>query len=131
MKPTSRNEYITDIEQVSALSAAELLRCADIVSNGGAVPRRSATTELPFSPVLAIVRSGKDIVGVGTIKRLRPEYAASIAEKSKFEFDSHILELGYVAVSKEHRNNKLSRKITEKLCGNMPGHYSPRRMNQE
>jgi predicted GNAT family acetyltransferase len=65
--------------------------------------------------MVAVVRDGRAIIGVGTIKRKRPKYAAKIAERSGFAFDQDMHELGYIAVADSHRGKGLSHQIVEKL----------------
>ena len=97
------------------LSKEEIFSCLCVIKEGEAVNFKSAENELPQAMVVAIQRVGREIVGVGVIKRRRTEYATDIAVKSGFSFDHTMHELGYVAVKKSHRGNQYSHKITEKL----------------
>ena len=56
-------------------SLRDLSHCARIVRTGDTVDPDSATVELPRSKLLALASGGNLIVGVGAIKRPRPEYA--------------------------------------------------------
>lgn len=76
---------------------------------------QSARRELPLAYALAIAWKGNEIVGVGAIKRQRRRYAAGVATKSGIEFPPETLELGYVAVSPEHREHHLSNCIVRAL----------------
>jgi GNAT superfamily N-acetyltransferase len=105
----------------SDLSTEELETCAAIIRRGDAVDPDSAGAELPRAQVLAVVRRGDDIVGVGVIKRIRRHYASSIADKSGASFDQDTPELGYVAVDQEHRRHGLSHRIVAKLLLNHEG----------
>jgi predicted GNAT family N-acyltransferase len=99
------------------LTEGELGACIAIIKRGDAVDPESADEELGRSEVIAIVRKGADIVGVGAIKRVRTGYASTIARsrKSGSSFDPNTLELGYVAVDAQHRKRGLSRRIVAKL----------------
>ena len=98
-----------------SLSNEEREACISLIKEGGAVDPKNAEAELPLAKLVTIKRAGKNIVGVGAIKRCRPQYAYSIAEKSKFQFDPCSHEFGYVAIKESHRNQRLSHMITEKL----------------
>jgi hypothetical protein len=63
----------------------------------------------------------KQIVGVGTIKRERRDYAAGIAAKSGVDFPDETLELGYVAVAREHGGHHLSDCIVRALLKRYSG----------
>jgi hypothetical protein len=97
------------------VSAKEFAACVGIIKTGEAVDWESARDELPRSSALAIVLKDKRIVGVGAVKRERRKYAADIARKSGVEFPSETLELGYVAVSPDHRGHHLSQCILKAL----------------
>jgi hypothetical protein len=96
------------------LGAAEIDACLAIIKAGDAVDMVSAK-ELPRSTAIALAWKGKEIVGLGAIKRERCDYAAGIAEKSGFDFPHETLELGYVAVAPKHRGNHLSDCIVKAL----------------
>jgi predicted GNAT family N-acyltransferase len=97
------------------LSKEEIQACLSVVKEGDAVNLKSATSELPQAMMIAFRREGQNIVAVGVIKQKRPYYASTVAKTSGFVFDENIHELGYVAVTKTHRNRKLSHKITAEL----------------
>lgn len=97
------------------VSATEFAACVAVLKTGDAVDWESARDELPRASALAIVWKGKEIVGVGAIKRARHKYAAGIARKSGVEFPPETLELGYVAVSPNHRGHHLSHCIVNAL----------------
>jgi predicted GNAT family N-acyltransferase len=100
---------------------AEFEACVAVVKTGDAVNWRSAKDELPQATALAIAWKDKRIVGIGAVKRERPDYAANIAEKSGVPFPPETLELGYVAVAPEHRGNHLSHCIVKALLRQYPG----------
>jgi hypothetical protein len=107
--------YIVKMPSAKDVSAEEFAVCIDIIKAGGAVDLASAQNELPRASALAIVWKDKTIVGIGTIKRERRKYALSIAAKSGVAFPPETLELGYVAVSPEHRGYHLSHLIVRAL----------------
>ena len=72
------------------MSHAEVEKCIAIIRDGDAVDPESAGEELPRASVVAIARTGDEIVGVGAIKRIRRGYASTIAERSGIEFPSGI-----------------------------------------
>lgn len=95
--------------------------CVAIIKTGEAVDWKSAKEELPVATALAVACTDKQIVGVGAIKRERPDYAAGIAEKSGVAFPPETLELGYVAVSRDHRGHHLSHCIVRSLLRQYTG----------
>jgi hypothetical protein len=100
--------YAVTTPAPSKLEPSEIAACLAIIKAGEAVDLMSAKRELPLATAIALVWKDKQIVGVGAIKRERREYAAGVAEKSGVEFPPETLELGYVAVSPEHRGHHLS-----------------------
>lgn len=103
------------------LSETEIDSCLRIIEEGCAVNPGAAKKELPLAQVLAIARSGVEIVAIGAIKRERPRYATDIARRSAFQFDKQTAELGYIAVDARHRGNDLSHAIVAKLLSNKEG----------
>lgn len=80
----------------------------------------SGARRLRMARVVAVVRTGNEIVGVGAIKQAWPRYAPGIARKSGFSFDRNMLELGYVARDPSHRGHNLSPKIVSTLLCTLP-----------
>ena len=116
------------------MNASDLAACVAILKIGDAVNWRSAKEGLPLAAALVIAWKGKQIVGVGAIKRERREYAGDIARNSGVGFPPETLELGYVAVSPEHRGHHLSDCIVRRLIKQHPGRlfattYSPQMKN--
>ncbi len=105
----------------SKVSLKDLSQCIGIVKAGNAVDPDSATVEMHRAQVLAIASAGNLIVGVGAIKRLRPEYSFEIAEKSGVPFDPNTSELGYVSVDAKHRGQRLSGRIVQELLSGHEG----------
>jgi hypothetical protein len=109
------DEYSLTVAAAEELTAASLGECSRILKEGGAVNVQTAKVEIPIASVVAIARQGDAIVGLGVIKRMRPEYAADKSEKSGVPFDPQTAELGYVAVDKQHRGHGLSFRIADLL----------------
>lgn len=105
----------------NTLPPSELAACIAIIKSGGAVDWNSAKQELPLATALAIASKDTKIVGVGAIKRGRSDYAAGIAAKSGVDFPIETLELGYVAVTPEHRGHHLSDCIVKTLLRRYAG----------
>lgn len=95
------------------LSEPELAACIAVIKAGAAVAVSLA--KLQSAQLMAVARTGNEIVGVGTIKCVRPAYAAGIASRSKFPFSAQMSELGYVAVDPRHQRRGLSRRLVEAL----------------
>jgi hypothetical protein len=100
------------------LRASERAACVCIVQQGSAVDPGSAAYEVPRASLIAVLRLGTQIVGVGAIKRTRKRYASDIARLSHYSFDPETLELGYVAIDETHRGKHLSHKIIAALLSN-------------
>jgi hypothetical protein len=101
------------------LTEPELSTCAEIVRDGGAVAIN--LEKLRIVRMLAVVRTDGVIVGVGSIKRDRPERAADIAQRSGFSFPKETPELGYVAVAPQHRRKGFSYQLVGSLLKAVPG----------
>ncbi len=97
------------------MTEGDLAVCARIIREGDAVDPESAVAELPQSSAVAVARTSGDIVAVGAIKRIRPDYASRIALRGKADFSPGTPELGYVAVDKKHRGKHLSSRIVAEL----------------
>lgn len=101
------------------VSDTELSFCIEIVRDGGAVA--ISLEKLQKARMLAFARKSGVIVGVGSIKRDRPDRAADIAHRSGFSFPKETPELGYVAIAPQHRRRGLSHKVVGALVKAMPG----------
>jgi len=112
-------EYSLGTCAPSDVSDRELSYCVEIVRDGGAVA--ISLEKLQKARMLAFARKSGVIVGVGSIKRDRPDRAADIAHKSGFSFSKETPELGYVAIAPQHRRRGLSHKIVDALVNAMPG----------
>jgi len=106
--------YAVSTRAAADLSAAELETCAALVRNGLAV-RGDTKAKLQRAAELAVATCLGNIVGVGAIKLVRPDYALKIAKRSGFDFPSETPELGYVSVDGNHKDNGLSGRITAQL----------------
>ncbi len=103
------------------LDVSDLAACLALIKTGAAVNTNSAAKELPRAIALATARTGEQIAGVGAIKRARLAYASRISTRSKFPFDPHMSELGYVAVASDHQGQKLSPRIVAALLSKHAG----------
>jgi GNAT superfamily N-acetyltransferase len=121
MADETAKDYDVRACAIGGLSANDCRRCVELVAAGGAVTVNEAKLRAATSFVLA--RSGNDIVGVGTIKRIRPQYAVDIADRNKsgYAFPPKTPELGYVAVDPEHRGKGLAHRIVAELLRDNPG----------
>ena len=85
-----------------------------LIAEGGAVGLDAAKRWFHLSTVVAVKRSGTDIIGVGVIKPAR-EYTETVATRSRAELRPETHELGYVVVKKEHRRQGIAPAIVEAL----------------
>lgn len=115
------DRYVVSVHLGTDLTDSDAAACSAILAEGGAVNVKSAAAELPKARLVATVRRGNMIVGVGAIKRERPDYASEKARLSGFDFHTNTPELGYVAVLHEHRNRGLSGRIVEALTAEYAG----------
>ena len=117
MKPHAPDtgDYDVTLCAVSDLAEADLTDCIKLVTEGNAVEPKSAMRGLPRALVVAVARKGGRIVGVGTIKPVRREYASGIAAKSGVAFSPDTPELGYVSVHPDHQGKRLSHRLVEAL----------------
>jgi GNAT superfamily N-acetyltransferase len=112
--------------EVRAVSPVDLdepsrVACIAIIAQGGAVDPDSAAKELSRASALAVAFQQNLVVGVGAIKRARPHYAAGISGKCGVAFPVGTLELGYVAVDKDHQGHGLSSRLAAELILQQPG----------
>ncbi|HET9415191.1 MAG TPA: hypothetical protein VFO74_13845 [Pseudolabrys sp.] len=96
-------------------SSKEIENWVALLAEGAAVDTESAAAELPLAASVALARDGPDLVGLGAIKRKRPQYAASLTRKSGFQIGHDWHELGYMVVRKSHQGQGLSLLIARKL----------------
>lgn len=113
-----KDDYDVAACRPGELSELELALCIEILKAGGAVDVSLA--RLSRAQALAIARLGKQIVGVGAIKRINSRYAGRIALRSGFEFPNDMPELGYVAVDARHGNQELSKRVVATLLSIKP-----------
>jgi hypothetical protein len=114
-----RPEYVVTTCQPVDLSEPELATCVSIIKDGGAVAVDAA--KLARAQLLAVARNGNEIVGIGSVKRVRPDYASTIGVRSGFPFAAQTPELGYVAVSPQHWRRGLSGRLVRALLGGQQG----------
>jgi hypothetical protein len=107
-----------------ALSKSDLDACVALIKEGGAITDpETAAQSLPQCLFVVVKREGEQIIGVGAIKGERPWYARSIASKQKsgYQFDEKMHELGYVVVKESQQSKGYSKQITDKLLSLYPG----------
>lgn len=105
----------------TTLTTQDRTQIEAILRAGGAVNVVSALSEIPHAPALALARRDGKIVGIGAIKRPRPDYAKQKQKDANVTFDTEIAELGYVAIDENFRDNHLSGHIADKLLSAYPG----------
>jgi hypothetical protein len=108
-------EHNVEIFSAGSFLREDLNPCIELLEKGDAVDPESARVELPQASLVAILRDGSAIVGVGAIKRKRPGYATDISAKSGFALEAHWHELGYVVTAPTHGKRGISKAITAKL----------------
>lgn len=122
LEDRGQEDYVVERCVPEHLDDAETAACIAIVRKGEAVGPESAKLGLARARLLAVVRKGGQVVGVGAIKHPRPDYTAKkVAKPSGHAFPADTPELGYVAVDPAHRGNHLSSKIVAVLLGEYPG----------
>lgn len=113
--------YAVAAHEPTDVAKADMEACIAIVQAGGAVDPTAAAMEIPKARVLAVARKGKEIVGVGAIKRVRRGYARQITRSSDRTFSFDTPELGYVVVEPEHREQGLAFRIVAELLSAYEG----------
>lgn len=101
------------------LRGDDLEHCVAIIRAGGAVTIDGS--KLQQAGVVMLAKKGDAIVGAGTIKKSRPDYAAKKAKESGFAFPADTPELGYVAIAAAHRGKHLSDRIVAELVATQAG----------
>lgn len=86
-----------------------------LVEEGGAVDPTSVKEKLPKAEKIAFIEREGKFAAVAAKKRAIPSYAESIASKSKYDLKGDVPELGYVAVSKSCRGQRLSGKVVRRI----------------
>jgi len=112
---------VSTVKPGKELSPEEIAGCVAVLKEGKAVYLESAEGELPVAVAVALCGDEQGIFGVGAVKRPRPPYAKSTAEKSAFDFDPNMHELGYIAVLKSHQNQGHGGKILNALLNAFNG----------
>jgi predicted GNAT family N-acyltransferase len=111
------SDYTVRTCKPGELSDEELKACVSIIKDAGAVDVN--LEKLRRAQLLAVARKSNEIVGVGSIKRVRVDYASRIATRSGFPFPVETPELGYVAVSEQHRGQGLSHRLVGVLLAGL------------
>src|SRR3954447_17026910 len=120
-KQPSAEVYTIGLCTVGDLSPAELARCVKLVAEGDALDEHYVKDGLPKARLVAVARRDGQIVGVGVIKGDNAAHARTVARQSKFAFAPETLELGYVSVDEDHKDQHLSTKLVEALVSRQSG----------
>ena len=118
-KAEESDDYL--IQDRHGLSDSELAVCLDLLDRGAAVNVETAATHLPTAIAQVVATHAGKIVGVGAVKRARPDYAAKISRSSSHPIDPATPELGYVTVDKKHRGKHLSSRMVSALIAATSG----------
>ncbi len=86
-----------------------------LLEQGGAVNIATAAQYLPNAHLQILAIRNDEIVGVDAIKRTRSDYATKTSHFSGHHIDPAMAEVGYVAVSLEHRGRHLLSRIAAAL----------------
>lgn len=113
-------DFVVERTSPDKLTEAEMAQCVAIVRAGGAITKGYETQGLRNTTVLAVVKRGGEIVGVGAIKKPRAR-TATIASKAAYDFPVDTPELGYIAIGKAHGGNNLSPRIVATLLDGHKG----------
>lgn len=115
MKPASPIEVIC--KAPDEVSAEQIAAALALIASGRAVNPNTAAAELPRVKLIALAQEPKKqrIIGVGAIKRPRPQYASYVAEQSGFPLAPNTHELGYVSVDASSRGLGISHRIAHLL----------------
>lgn len=112
-------EPIITLKQPAECSRDDLGRFRQVVLDAGEVQAAGFDNRIARAKVLAFLRIGGTIIGVGALKRPGREYSQGVfknarATKAADEFD---LELGWVVIESSHRGHSYSRSVAEALVG--------------
>ena len=103
------------ITRPSQLTERDRRSCVALIAEGDAVAGAFVNEWFPRSIVVAVKRSGAEIVGVGAIKPTRRHYATTVAERSGFELNPEMHEMGYITVREDHQGCGIARDIVQAL----------------
>ena len=105
METGQHDLYMLTTSDPVEFTTADLAACVGLIGGGGAVNPASSERELPLATYVTVVRAEGQVVGVGAIKRIRPDYTSKVAIRSGAPIDPGTPELGYVSVSAEHQGS--------------------------
>ena len=86
-----------------------------LVKEGGAVTKASIEAQLPKAQRIAVIERGGAFVAVAAKKQPMEDYAKSVSAHSGYDLCADIPELGYVAVSRECRGQRLAGKVVRRI----------------
>ncbi len=97
------------------LAKKRLEEFISLVEEGGAVDPASIKAKLPKAEKIAFIEREGKFVAVAAKKQALASYVESIASKSRYDIQSDVPELGYVAVSESCRGQRLSGKVVRRV----------------
>lgn len=121
METGQHDLYMLTTSDPVEFTSADLAACVGLIGGGGAVNPASSERELPLATYVTVVRAEGQVVGVGAIKRIRPDYTSKVAVRSGAPIDPGTPELGYVSVSAEHQGHRLSARAVAELVARASG----------
>ena len=107
-------DHASMIRRPAQMTERDRRTCVALIVEGDSVDRAHVKEWFPRSIMVAVKRSGGDIIGVGAIKPPRP-YTKRVAERSGFDLDPEMHEMGYITVREDHQGRRISRAIVQAL----------------
>jgi|SRR5258708_1714890 RimJ/RimL family protein N-acetyltransferase len=119
---TGQETTIT-LKPPSDYSGEELDCFRDLVIAAGEVEEEGLQDRIRRAEVLAVLKQGGKIIGVGALKRQHPNHTARLFQKAnaKSVANDFSLELGWVVIRTEYRGHKYSRPIVDALVAHAKG----------
>ena len=119
-KVSDAEEYDVKLSAAGDMTTTDIAACVAVIKKGEAVDwSRQQEAAARYSACDCL--QGRADRRRGSCQRERRKYVAGISSKSGVEFPPDTLELGYVAVDHDHRNNDLSHRIVKALLSQYPG----------
>jgi hypothetical protein len=119
----SQEEPTIELKAPKDCSAQEFAEFCDIVKTGEQVDPNGLEDRMSGAEVLAFLRSGDEIVGVGALKKQDAGYTAGVFRnaKSTNHPDDFDFELGWVVVPRKHEHNRYSYRVVADLLNYAKG----------
>ncbi len=120
----TRQEPIITLKPPGDCLRDDLDRFRQMVLEAGEVQEAGLDDRIGRAKILAFLRVGGAIVGVGSLKRPSREYSQGIFKSAHAKNVAHEfgLELGWVVVENAHRGHSYSRCVVEALVACANGH---------